>query len=189
VSRAKQTQAASGSPWKIYAAGAVACALLSVGAYAFGARPAIARYQEHVDRQAELLAAKQKAANLLGTLNSSRTQLTAANEALNSFTLRLEPATTINQRLSRLTALANATDLKIDEVRPGAIGEAPDFQTVPILIAGSGTYPACARFLRDLRKTFPDTAVRSFETTNNSSSPDSPAATFQFDLVWHAAKN
>jgi Tfp pilus assembly protein PilO len=189
VSRAKQSQVAGGSPWKIYAGGAVVCALLSAGAYAFGARPAIAAYHEHVDQQSELRGAKQKAANLLGTLNSSRTQLTAVNDALNNLTLRLEPATTINQRLSRLTALANASDLKIDEVRPGAIAEATDYQTVPILIAGSGTYPACAKFLRELRKTFPDTAVRSFETTNNSSSPDSPAATFQFDLVWHAAKS
>jgi hypothetical protein len=31
-------------------------------------------------------------------------------------------------------------------------------------------------------------AVRSFETTNNSTSPETPAATFQFDLTWHAAK-
>jgi Tfp pilus assembly protein PilO len=189
VNTLKHSQAAGGSPWKIYAAGAVVCALLSAGTYTFGARPAITRHHEHLDRQAELMAARQKAANLLGTLNSTRTQLAAVNDALNNLTLRLEPATTINQRLSRLTALANATDLKIDEVRPGAIAEAPDYQTVPIQIAGSGTYPACAKFLRELRKTFPDTAVRSFETTNNSSPPDSPAATFQFDLVWHAAKN
>jgi Tfp pilus assembly protein PilO len=189
VSSAKHTRAASGSPWKIYAGAIVVCALLSAGSYLFGARPAIARYNENLDRQAELKTARQKAANLLGTLNSSRTQLVAVNDALHSLTLRLEPVTTINQRLSRLTALANGTELKIDEMRPGAITEASDYQTVPILIAGSGTYPACATFLRELRKTFPDTAVRSFETTNNSSSPDSPAATFQFDLVWHAAKN
>jgi len=66
--------------------------------------------------------------------------------------------------------------------------DGPDYQTVPILIARSGTYPNCAKFLHRLRKEFPDTAVRSFETTNNSSSPDNPTATFQVELVWHAAK-
>jgi len=73
-------------------------------------------------------------------------------------------------------------------MRPGVIAESADYQAVPILIAGSGTYPNCAKFLHKLRHTFPDTAVRSFETTNNSASPDSPAATFQFELTWHAAK-
>jgi len=187
MSIAKGTKAATSPVWKIYACGAVACAVLSAATYAFGVRPAVTRYNEALDRQAELKAAKQKAANLLGTLNNSRTQLTAINESLNSQTLRLEPASTINQRLSRLTALANASDLKIDEMRPGTVTEGAEFKTVPILIAGSGTYTSCARFLRELRKKFPDTAIRSFETTSNSSSPDLPAATFQFDLVWHTA--
>ena len=187
MSITKGAKAATDSVWKIYVCGAVAAALLSAGAYAFGVRPAVARYNEHLDRQAELKAAKQKASNLVGTLNNSRTQLAAVTEILGTQTLRLEPASTINQRLSRLTGLANASDLKIDEMRPGAITDGAEFKTVPILIAGSGTYTSCAKFLRELRKKFPDTVVRSFETTSNSSSPDLPAATFQFDLVWHTA--
>ena len=184
---AKGAKAAADSVWKIYACAAVACGVLSAGAYAFGVRPAVTRYNENLDRQAELKAAKQKAASLLGTLNNSRTQLTAITETLNSQTLRLEPASMINQRLSRLTALANASELKIDEMRPGTMVEGAEFKTVPILIAGSGTYTSCAKFLQELRRKFPDTAIRSFETTSNSSSPDLPAATFQFDLVWHTA--
>jgi hypothetical protein len=79
--------------------------------------------------------------------------------------------------------------LTIDEMRPDVVSEGRDYKTVPIYIAGNGTYPACAAFLHGLRKRFPDMAVMSFDTTNNSASGDAPAATFHFVLAWHAAKN
>ena len=174
---------------KIYLAGAAACALVSTGAYFVGVRPAVARHADQASVRVELRAARQKAAALLGTRNGTQSQLNAVNEALQRQALRLDPVSTVNQRLSSLTDLATREcGLVIDEMRPGAIAEGADYQTVPILIAGSGTYPRCAKFLHRLRQTFPDTSVRSFETTNNSASPDSPAATFQFELTWHAAK-
>lgn len=175
-------------PWRIYAAGAVVCAALGAAAYAVGVQPAAERHARQVARQKELRAAKQKATNLAAELNSARMQLLATNDALGSRSLRLEPASMVNRRVSRLTDLANASGLTIDEMRPGSVAEGPDYKTVPILIAGNGTYPACAAFLHALRQSFPDIAVRSFDTTNNSASPESPAATFQFDLVWHASK-
>ena len=174
---------------KIYLAGAAVCALVSTGTYFVGVRPALAWHAEQAGRQNELRSARQKAANLLGTRNATQAQLNAVNDALQRQSLRLEPVSTVNHRLASLTELATREcGLVIDEMRPGAIVETPDYHTVPILIAGSGTYPHCAKFLHKLRRTFPDTAVRSFETTNNSASPDSPAATFQFELTWHAAK-
>ena len=178
-----------GSVMKIYIAGAAACALVSTGTYFVGVRPAVARHADQESRQVELRAARQKSATLLGTRNATQSQLNAVNDALQRQVLRLEPASTVNQRLSILTELATREcGLIIDEMRTGTIAEGADYQTVPVLIAGSGTYPKCAKFLHKLRQTFPDTAVRSFETTNNSASPDAPAATFQFELTWHAAK-
>jgi Tfp pilus assembly protein PilO len=174
---------------KVYACAGAVCAAMAAGAYLFGVRPASARYDDYVARQAELRAARQKAANLLGVRNATQNQLNAVNDALQKLTLRLEPASTVNQRLSKLTDLATREcQLVIDEMRPMPPADGADYQTVPILIAGSGTYPNCAKFLHRLRRDFPDTAVKSFETTNNSSSPDNPTATFQVDLVWHAAR-
>ena len=180
------------SPWKIYLCGAVVCAALSAGAYGIGVRPATLRHAEQVAKQGELRAARQKANKLGGQLNTARAELARVNEAIANLSLRLEPVTQINQRLARLTDLADSikpVKLTIDEMRPGVISEGRDYKTVPIYIAGNGTYPACAAFLHGLRKSFPDMAVLSFETTNNSASPDTPAATFHIDLAWHAAKN
>ena len=184
-----QSRPPNASPLKIYLAGGLVCAALSAGAYFLGVRPAMARHEDQESRQADLKAARQKAANLVGTRNNTLAQLAETNKAMESLPLRLEPVSGINQRLLRLTDLATKECLlTIDEMRSGAAADGADYQTVPILIAGSGTYPACAKFLHQLRRVFPDTAVRSFETTNNSASPDAPAATFQFDLVWHASK-
>lgn len=186
----KSHAAAGTSMLKIYAAGAVVCAAVSVGTYFLGVRPAIAGHADFVRRQHELKVARTKAAGLTGVRNNTQNQLNAVTEALKSQTLHLEPASTVNLRLTTLTELATREcKLAIDEMRPGPGVEASDYQVVPILIAGSGTYPNCAKFLHRLRERFPDTAVRSFETTNNSTSPDAPSATFQFELAWHAAKN
>lgn len=180
---------AGASVLKVYVGGAVVCAVLSASAYFLGVRPAVARHDEQASRQSEWKAARQKAANLVGVRNGTAAQLAEVTRALENLPLRLEPASNVNQRLARLTDLATKEcQLTIDEMRSGAVVDGADYQTVPILIAGSGTYPACAKFLHQLRTVFPDTAVRSFETINNSASPDAPAATFQFDLVWHAAK-
>ena len=180
---------ANASPLKIYLAGGVVCAALTGAAYLLGIRPAMARHDDQQSRQAELKAARHKASSLAAVRNNTLAQLAETNKALENLPLRLEPVSGVNQRLLRLTDLATRECLlTIDEMRSGAVADGPDYQTVPILIAGSGTFPACAKFLHQLRKTFPDTAVRSFETTNNSASPDAPVATFQFDLVWHAAK-
>jgi Tfp pilus assembly protein PilO len=174
---------------KVYACGAAVCAALTAAAYLFGVRPAVARYDDYVAQQLEFKTARQKAAGLLGVRNSTQNQLNAVNESLKNLTLRLEPASTVNQRLGKLTELATRDcQLVIDEMRPMAATDGADYQTVPLLIAGSGTYPNCAKFLHRVRKDFPDTAVKSFETTNNSASPDNPTATFQVELLWHATK-
>lgn len=184
----KSSTSAPCHPWRIYAAGAAVCAAMTAGVYLFGVRPAARKHEEAQSRHQELNDRKRQAAALVGQLTSSRAQLAAVNQALVRQTLQLQPSNTLNHRISRLNELAEASGLTIDEIRSGQPEDGPDYLTLPILIAGNGTYPACARFLHKLRVTFPDMAVRSFETTNNSASPDSPAATFQFDLAWHAAK-
>ena len=184
----KQTQSGNFRPWRIYLCGAIVSAALSVGTYALGVRPAIHRRAEQVVRHAELKARKQKAAALAGELHATRSQLTAVNDALRSRSLRLQPASRVIDRIAELTKLTEGSGLTIDEMRPGAVVDGRDYKTVAILVAGNGTYPACATFLHRLREKFPDMAVRSFQTTNNSTSPETPAATYQFDLTWHAAK-
>src|SRR5581483_3524608 len=168
TSPAKSPPAADGSVLKIYLAGAVVCAAISAGAFFVGVLPALARHEEQQDKHAQFLAAKQKAANLNATRTHLLAELDAVNKSLSNLPLQLEPASTVNQRLLRLTMLTRECELTIDEMRASPPVEAADYQIVPILIAGSGTYNSVAKFLHVIRQRFPDTAVHSFETTNNS---------------------
>jgi len=146
---------------RIYLAGATAGALFSVCTYFVGVRPAVARHEDHATRQLDLRAARQKAASLLATRNATQAQLNTTNEALKNLTLRLEPASTVNQRLSILTEVATREcQLVIDEMHPGTVVESAECQAIPILMAGSGTYPNCAKFLHKVRQKFPDTGNR-----------------------------
>jgi Tfp pilus assembly protein PilO len=175
--------------WRIYVGGVAVCAAMSAGVYFFGFRPAARKHRQFEARQHDANERRQQAANLAGQLNTARAQLAAVNEALVRQTLRLEPSNTLNHRLSRLNELAEASGLTIDEMNSADVEEGTDYQTIPIHIAGNGTYPACAKFLHELRQTFPDMAVRSFETNSNMPSPDVPAATFRYHLAWHAARD
>ena len=54
-------------------------------------------------------------------------------------------------------------------------------------LVGTGTSPDCATFLHELRRRFPDTAVRSFECSNPSPGRNQSKGTFRFELVWYTA--
>jgi hypothetical protein len=86
--------------------------------------------------------------------------------------------------LAKITDLAGETHLSVTEVRPGSATDGRDFDAVPISIAGTGSYPACAAFLHRLRSEFPDTAVKSFRATQ----ADGGNAIFSFDLLWYTSK-
>ena len=175
------------SAWRIYATGAVVCAALSGVAYAVGIKSAQAEYAAHQADLAELEARRRKASALGRDLAAAHVALEKTLREVDALPLRLEPATAINSRLSLLDQLCNDTVLRIDERRPGPAVDAPHYQTVTINLVGSGTYPACAAFLHELRRRFPDTAVRSFESSNPTPGRDESTGTFRFELVWYTA--
>jgi Tfp pilus assembly protein PilO len=172
------------NPWRIYAAAVLACAALTAGGYALGVAPAMAHSARLEADRVELVSRRQQAAEASAAAAAARTDLAATRDALAALPLKLEPATLVNERLARLTDMASGARLSVAEIRPGAIKEGPDFDAVPISIAGTGTYPACAAFLHRLHAQFPDTTVRSFLAAQAEGAP----ATFTFDLVWHAAR-
>jgi Tfp pilus assembly protein PilO len=171
-------------PWQLAAVAAVACAGLTVGAYAVGVRPILAQRQ-HESAQREALQDKRAtASDLSGKATDLERELTAAKEVLARTPVRLQPATLVNERLVALARLATECGLALDEVRPGNPTDATHYQTVPIRIVGSGSYPSCATFLRNLRKTFGDMGIRTFNAANVGAVSATPSANFQAELVW-----
>lgn len=174
--------------WQVYAAGIAACTALAAGTWFTLVGPTLAQLQKDDAVHLELADRHQKAADLNASLVSTRRQLATAKETLAHSTLKLQPASDLNARLARLTDLATSCGLTIDEMRPGALAELSKFQTLPVHMAGTGTYPACAKFLHTLRQSYPDTGVEALEATNQNPTPQGSVATFRFDLVWYTKK-
>lgn len=173
--------------WKAYAIAAGACGLMTAGAWFFGVDPAMAKRDAAAADFAELDDRQHKAKGLADNLATARRQLADTNRQVDALPLRLEPAAAVNARLSRLAHAAWETGLGVDEIQPGPAADGPFYQTVPIRVSGTGTYPTCAAFLHQLRMQFPDTAVRSFDCINPSPARDKPMATYRLELVWYTA--
>jgi len=173
--------------WRAYAVAAGACGLMTAGAWLFGVDPALAKRDAAAADQTELTDRRQKAKSLADNLATARRQLADTTREVDALPLRLEPAAAVNARLARLAHVAGETGLGVDEIQPGPPVDGPFYQTVPIRVSGTGTYPTCAAFLHQLRRQFPDTAVKSFDCINPSPARDRPQATYRLELVWYTA--
>ena len=135
----------------------------------------MARHDAALAEQAEFDARQQKQHDLDRSLAATHRQLEKTRKDVAGLPLQLESASAVNRRLARLADLAGETGVVLDEVQPSpAVDGASLYQTVPIRIAGSGSYPACAMFLHRLRDRFPDTAVKSFDCSNPGRSATTP---------------
>ena len=173
--------------WPVYAAGAAVCAFVSAVLWFAVLSSALQQRAARHARAAELRDRRHKAGETAGALAALRRKSASVEKSLQKTALRLEPAALVNDRLARLTDLANECGLSVDEVQPGKTTDGPHFQTVALHLAGSGSYPACAKFLHRLHDDFPDTRVRTMETANTSPNPLVPQVAFRVDLLWYAA--
>jgi hypothetical protein len=173
--------------WQVYATGAIICAALTAAAYVMGIQSAQAEWAANQADLAELKSRQRKAAALGADLAEAHGLLEKTMREVAQLPLRLEPATAINRRLAELNLLCEDSALSMDERRPGPPVQHPHYQTVTINLVGTGTYPDCATFLHELRRRFPDTAVRSFESSNPSPGRNQSRGTFRFELVWYTA--
>ena len=174
--------------WRTYAVAGAICAGLTVGSYLFGIEPAMARHDAALAEQAEFDARQQKQRDLDRSLASTHRQLEQTRKDVAALPLQLESASAVNRRLARLADLAGETGVVLDEVQPSPPVDGAFYQIVPIRIAGSGGYPACAAFLHRLRDRFPDTAVKSFDCSNPGPIGDHPTAKFKADLAWYTTQ-
>jgi len=162
------------------------CLALTAVVYILGVHPVISSKADIVRRERELNDSRQQAEALAATLTTMRRELAAVEQALADSPLRLQPVSAVNQRLALITELASDQQLKLNEIQPGKSTHGSHYDTVPIVITGSGNYRTIAAFLHRLHRTFPDTGVAAFSLTGSPATPDAPAG-FRFNLSWYAA--
>lgn len=145
------------------------------------------RSTDYIDQQrAHLAISLRNERDLNAFLVDQRTRLAEIRASLRKENIRLESARNVNQRIASLTSLAAGTGLIVSEVLPGQTTRSTRFDSVPVRMNGTGSYPTCVAFLCKLTQTFPDTSVGSFELAGDPQKPGTPAK-FNVNLIWHAA--
>ena len=161
------------------------CAVLALLAYVVGVHPVIRRHQSFDLQEAELKVQQGKARKLSAKVARVASEVTRINQKLANNVIELKPAGQINSHLASLAGLAGECGLKLDQLRPDKSLNGARYQTVPIYLAGTGSFPACVKLLRELQRRFLDTSVASFEVKGDPTKPTEPTK-LRIDLLWYA---
>jgi hypothetical protein len=172
--------------WRIDLGGAGALAALTAAVVLGGILPLAAHHQEYAALQQALAAQRDQAAKLDATMETVRKKLADSRQTLQNSPLHLEPVSIVNRRLAELSAMAGEAGLVIDDIRPDRSVAGTHCETIPISVAGSGTYRKCTLFLSRLRQSMPDTGVSSVELAAGGLDATG-SSKFRMDLRWHAA--
>lgn len=172
--------------WHIDAVGAAICAALTVLGFLLVVQPALQARMDQTSLRSEVEELQRQILELDGAKQLLGEELSRLEKQLAADRLKLQRTDYLNTRMALIIESASNSGIVIDKTRSGAAREAPLFQTVPIFLSGTGTYPGCAVFLRELHERLPDTGVVSFELTGDPGRPGAPAR-FRFSLVWYAA--
>lgn len=170
--------------WHVNALGVCTCLVLTLVFHIAGMLPVLREYAQNVKQNVELEGSKTQAAKLAAAADKLARRLRKVGQALDDAPVQLQTTRQLNQRLAHLASLAAECGLAIDQTHSDRPYSSTWYQTVPIRLAGEGTYPTCALFLSRLRQAFPDTGVSAFELSGQPTN-NSAASQFTFDLVWY----
>jgi len=169
-------------------AGIAICGILVAGAYFVGIRPIILRREGLAVQLARLKDQHRNAGELSAKVARIASQITEIKKELADNPIHLQPAGRINSRIARIADLAGECGLKLDQLRPDKSFSGSRYHTVPICLVGTGSFPTCVKLLRALQRSFPDTAIASFEVTGDPTKPQQPPR-LTVDLLWYAASD
>lgn len=155
-------------------------------AYALGVHPVMDARKVAEREQARLEEAIARADQAELSVRTARRRVESL-EARLADAVRLQPAGALNERLSRLSAMADGYRLGIDRLSPAAARSGATWVEVPLSMGGTGGFADCLAFLSDLHESHPDVKVSGFRISGGAG-PDGRALPVQFgmDLVWYA---
>ncbi len=138
------------------------------------------------EQKAKLEVLRRTEADLAESVAQQSSALDKLRTTVRSQKIRLGSGGNVNQRIAKLADLTERIGLAMNEVVPGECSRVGPYEAVPVSLVVSGKYPTCVTFLRELKETFPDTSVDSFELSSKSGKP-SGTAEFRVQLLWYTA--
>jgi Tfp pilus assembly protein PilO len=173
--------------WQVDAVFLGVCVAVTAAFALFGFAPLISGHHDFLAQRESLVAQEQQAAQLETSLANLRERVEADQRALAGHTLALKSVANVNSQLAEISSLATECGLRVEDIRPDSAVSGTYYDTVPVAVAGRGTYRDCTAFLNRLRRTLPDTGVATVELVANTGERTGQGK-FRLDLQWYALK-
>ncbi|MDB5326346.1 MAG: hypothetical protein JWM57_1915 [Phycisphaerales bacterium] len=154
--------------------------------FIFGLIAPLAMRERQAAARADSATRQQQRANAVtATIREASVALDQVRAKLAEAPVQLRPVNALNERVASLVTLGSDCGLIVQDIRPGEVGKTRKFASVPIHLAGQGSYPNVTRFLRRLHQELPDMGVSNLKLTG---APDDAAiaARYEFELRWIA---
>lgn len=176
-----------GGSWRaIDGVGLGLCLALTGLLYTVGVHPLLEQRREQQAIMREVATEQGEVATLTASLMAVRQEYVQVQRAVADNALRLEPLSALNRRVAELTAMARDAGLAVNGVRPGRPSVNEHYRTVPVQVAGEGSFHATEHFLKRLHEQMPDVGMWSLQLERHGSDLELDPQ-YQIELVWYAA--
>lgn len=172
---------------KVDLAGLGAAAALTAAAYFGGLEPIVTAMRTRAELLMKIDRERTSGADLAARGADLRRQLARLEGEIESLAVKLSPQSAQNDRLAGMMAMATASDLRVEQLQPGAADWEQRYGKVPVLLKANGSFAGMTRFLARLAE-FPDVGVRSLNlAAPGSAAPDAKAGepAMVVELVWY----
>ena len=170
------------TPLQVHLLGVAGMAVLGAAGYFVAIEPVLNQNAAHMRRESETRGADRDAIVAEANVRADRRKAELLEQRLSRLDIKLESPSRTNDRIVRVSKLAERSKLHIVTLEPGTPVSRSKHTLVPIRFAGSCTFADMNAFLSALRSEFPDTRVDTLDIRSS-------AETSQFVLTctWFAA--
>ena len=150
--------------------------------YFVAIEPVLNQNAVQMRRESESRGADRDAIVAEANLRADRRRVDLLHARLENLAIKLEAPARTNDRIVRMTKLAEASGLHVVTLEPGTSVSKPRHTLIPIRFSGTCDFAAMTSFLAALRAQFPDTRVDDLDLRSSGRTSQ-----FALTCTWFAA--
>lgn len=173
------------SGWSVHAVGGGVCILLLLAGYVLGIRPMGQEMVGEVGLEQQLTEAEANLRMHAAELERANEQARLLQSQIDTQPLNLQPVSSLNHRIGRVSNLAEQCELSLNKTKVGDLINAGEHAYIPVEIGGVGPFIKVSQMLGELHRVYPDMAVQGFELMRD---PAGGEARFDLKLIWFVSE-
>lgn len=173
------------TPFQVHLIGIACLGLIGAGGYFVAIEPALDERTAFMRRSAEYSDTDREVVVMEANVRVDRRTLDERTSRLDQMDIKLETLAYANDRMVRVSRLAERFGLSVQSLQPGQPEVQGRHTLVPLRLAGLCSYTAMVDFIHAMRKEFPDTRVNALQV---SAASDPGVSSFSLDCTWFAAQ-